>query len=39
MHISLPIGNGTMIMGSDTGAEWAPNFKAFVFFNLQSANL
>lgn len=27
MHVSLPIGNGTMIMGSDTGAEWAPNFK------------
>lgn len=28
MHVSLPIGNGTMIMGSDCGAEWAPNFNA-----------
>lgn len=27
MHISLPIGNGTVIMGSDTGGEWAPHFK------------
>jgi len=26
MHISLPIGGGTMIMGSDTGGEWAPGF-------------
>ena len=26
MHVSLPIGNGTMIMGSDTGGEWASNF-------------
>lgn len=25
MHISLPIGNGTTLMGSDTGGEWAPN--------------
>lgn len=24
MHISLPIGNGTTLMGSDTGGEWAP---------------
>lgn len=24
MHISLPVGK-TMIMGSDTGGEWAPN--------------
>ncbi len=23
MHISLPIGNGTTLMGSDTGGEWA----------------
>lgn len=26
MHVSLPIGDGTSIMGSDTGAEWAPGF-------------
>lgn len=25
MHISLPISNGTTLMGSDTGGEWAPN--------------
>ncbi len=24
MHISLPIGGGTTLMGSDTGGEWAP---------------
>ena len=23
MHISLPIGNGTILMGSDSGGEWA----------------
>ena len=27
MHVSLPISKETMIMGSDTGGEWAPNFK------------
>ena len=27
MHISLPIGNGTAIMGSDTGGEWSAHFK------------
>jgi len=27
MHISLPISNETMIMGSDTGGEWAPSFQ------------
>jgi PhnB protein len=27
MHISLPIGNGSMIMGSDTGGEWASSYK------------
>lgn len=27
MHIGLPIGGGTTIMGSDTGGEWAPSFK------------
>lgn len=26
MHISLPISKETMIMGSDTGGEWAPSF-------------
>lgn len=26
MHISLPIGGGTIIMGSDTGGEWAEQF-------------
>lgn len=24
MHISLPIGGDTILMGSDTGGEWAP---------------
>lgn len=27
MHVSLPIGNGTMIMGSDTGGEWSSYYK------------
>lgn len=27
MHMSLPISQETMLMGSDTGGEWAPNFK------------
>ncbi|MBI5647881.1 MAG: VOC family protein [Ignavibacteriae bacterium] len=26
MHISLPIGGDTMLMGSDTGGEWAPSY-------------
>jgi PhnB protein len=26
MHVSLPISKETMIMGSDTGGEWAPSF-------------
>ncbi len=26
MHMSLPISKETMLMGSDTGGEWAPNF-------------
>jgi PhnB protein len=26
MHISLPVGDA-MLMGSDTGGEWAPDFK------------
>lgn len=29
MHVSLPIGNGsTILMGSDTGGEWAANYQA-----------
>lgn len=27
MHVSLPIGEHSMLMGSDTGGEWASNFK------------
>lgn len=27
MHVSLPISNETMLMGSDTGGEWSANFK------------
>lgn len=27
MHIALPISKETMIMGSDTGGEWASNYK------------
>lgn len=27
MHVSLPLGNGTVLMGSDTGSEWAAHFK------------
>lgn len=27
MHVSLPVGNGTVIMGSDTGGEWASSYK------------
>jgi PhnB protein len=26
MHVSLAIGDGTVLMGSDTGGEWAPGF-------------
>ena len=26
MHVSLPISKETMLMGSDTGGEWAPQF-------------
>lgn len=28
MHISLPIGKGAALMGSDTGGEWAHGFTA-----------
>lgn len=27
MHVSLPIGGGTILMGSDTGGEWSSNLK------------
>lgn len=27
MHVSLPISKETIIMGSDTGGEWAPTFQ------------
>lgn len=27
MHVSLPISTETILMGSDTGGEWAPNFQ------------
>jgi len=27
MHVSLPISKETILMGSDVGGEWAPNFK------------
>lgn len=27
MHVSLPISNETILMGSDTGGEWASSFK------------
>jgi PhnB protein len=26
MHVSLPISKETMIMGSDTGGDWAPTY-------------
>ena len=26
MHVSLPIGDGSVLMGSDTGGEWASDF-------------
>lgn len=27
MHVSFPIGKSSVLMGSDTGGEWTPNFK------------
>lgn len=27
MHVSLPLSNESILMGSDTGGEWAANFK------------
>jgi len=28
MHVSLPLANGSMLMGSDSGGEWLPSFNA-----------
>ena len=33
MHVSFPIGN-TVLMGSDTGGEWASNFKQGTNFSV-----
>ncbi|HMB62551.1 MAG TPA: VOC family protein [Eudoraea sp.] len=27
MHVTFPVGKETVLMGSDTGADWAPGFK------------
>ncbi len=27
MHVALPMSNGSMLMGSDTGGEWGPDLK------------
>jgi PhnB protein len=34
MHVSLPIGKETILMGSDTGGEWAANYKQGNNFSL-----
>lgn len=34
MHMSLPIGNGSVIMGSDTGGEWAKDYRQGNNFSL-----
>ncbi len=34
MHISLPISKETVLMGSDTGGEWAENFKVGTNFSI-----
>lgn len=34
MHVSLPISEETMLMGSDTGGEWSSNFKEGNNFSL-----
>lgn len=34
MHVSLPISDETMIMGSDTGGEWSHDFKTGNNFSL-----
>ena len=34
MHVSLPISKETVLMGSDTGGEWAKNFKKGTNFSI-----
>jgi PhnB protein len=34
MHISLPISKETMLMGSDTGGEWASNYSKGTNFSI-----
>jgi PhnB protein len=34
MHVSLPISKETMLMGSDTGGEWASGFKQGTNFSI-----
>jgi len=34
MHISLPISDETVLMGSDTGGEWSPDFKVGSNFSI-----
>lgn len=34
MHVSLPISKETCLMGSDTGGEWASNFKEGTNFSI-----
>ena len=34
MHISLPISKETMLMGSDTGGEWAKDYKPGTNFSI-----
>jgi PhnB protein len=34
MHMSLDMGNGMVLMGSDTGGEWAANFSQGNNFSL-----
>ncbi|RZT96253.1 PhnB protein [Ancylomarina subtilis] len=37
MHVSLPISKETVLMGSDTGGEWASQFKAGNNFSISIA--
>ncbi len=37
MHVSLPISKETVLMGSDTGGEWASKFKAGNNFSVSIA--
>lgn len=34
MHVTLPIGGGTVLMGSDTGGEWASNYTQGTNFSI-----